>query len=351
MNWKLVLSSCAAILATLSALLFVALWAPRYAYPDVGAASTGNCPSTAPRLVEGLCLTDAQVLQAKTDRAKTQNDLRAGFLQGFAGFFLIVGAGFTYLQWRTTREGQVTDRYTKANDQLQSQTLSARVGAIYALERIARDSRGDRQPIAEVLCTYVRTAARENVSDEGLAHLLRGSSTGQDSRLDRRAPDVNAALTVLADWARRIGRGPIWHRIDGPPWRDLHGADLRGWQQSKAQLANAFLHHAKLAGADLQSADLRGANLFQANLEGAALPQVDLRQADLREADLKGADLRGANLKGAQLEGAKLAAADLFEADLAGASADGQTTWPEYWSDLAVRRNAGVREPADPTTH
>ena len=39
------------------------------------------------------------------------------------------------------REGQVTDRYSKAIEQLGSDKVDVRIGGIYALERIACDSR------------------------------------------------------------------------------------------------------------------------------------------------------------------------------------------------------------------
>jgi len=72
-----------------------------------------------------------------------------------------------------TREGQITDRYTKAIEQLgaiQSQAskdgeplprLEIRLGGIYALERIARDSERDRGPILEVLTAYVRANSHQ----------------------------------------------------------------------------------------------------------------------------------------------------------------------------------------------
>ncbi len=41
-----------------------------------------------------------------------------------------------------TEQGQVTERYTKAIEQLGSDKLDIRIGGIYALERIARDSVG-----------------------------------------------------------------------------------------------------------------------------------------------------------------------------------------------------------------
>lgn len=42
---------------------------------------------------------------------------------------------------KATRAGQLADRYTRAIDQLGSATVDVTIGGIYALERIARDSR------------------------------------------------------------------------------------------------------------------------------------------------------------------------------------------------------------------
>ena len=44
---------------------------------------------------------------------------------------------------KLTEQGQVTDRYTKAIEQLGSDKLDMRIGGIYALERISRDSPRD----------------------------------------------------------------------------------------------------------------------------------------------------------------------------------------------------------------
>jgi hypothetical protein len=58
-------------------------------------------------------------------------------------------------QLKLSEQGQVTDRCTKAIDQLdEKHGLAVRLGGLYALERIARDSRDDRVTIAEVLCAY-----------------------------------------------------------------------------------------------------------------------------------------------------------------------------------------------------
>jgi hypothetical protein len=69
-----------------------------------------------------------------------------------AGALLFTGRNFTLsrraveLTRRTvdlTEQGQVTDRYTKAIEQLGSDKLDVRIGGIYALERVTHDSERD----------------------------------------------------------------------------------------------------------------------------------------------------------------------------------------------------------------
>ncbi|WP_433128369.1 hypothetical protein [Streptomyces sp. CA-106110] len=56
------------------------------------------------------------------------------------------------------QQGHAADRYTKAIEQPGSAELAARLGGIYALERIARDSARDHSTVVEVLTAFVRAA-------------------------------------------------------------------------------------------------------------------------------------------------------------------------------------------------
>ncbi|MGK5559274.1 hypothetical protein ACSNOI_47525, partial [Actinomadura kijaniata] len=70
------------------------------------------------------------------------------------GTWLTLQAGREEL--RTAREGQVTERYTKAVEQLGAGGREVRTGAVYALERVARDSLRDRAAIIDVLAAFAR---------------------------------------------------------------------------------------------------------------------------------------------------------------------------------------------------
>jgi hypothetical protein len=52
-------------------------------------------------------------------------------------------------------QGHITERYTKAIEQLGSDKLDVRLGGIYALEQIAVDSRRDHPTVVEVLSAFV----------------------------------------------------------------------------------------------------------------------------------------------------------------------------------------------------
>ncbi|MEU2588377.1 pentapeptide repeat-containing protein [Streptomyces avermitilis] len=204
-----------------------------------------------------------------------------------------------------TREGQITDRYNAAVENLGNSSQDVRLGGIYALQRIMEDSPRDQPTVLDVLSAYVR------------AHTSKAPSVTADASLDRPdgpANDVAAALSVLRDRESRN---------DGSGHVDLSGRDLRGADLHGADLHRADFHDTDLRGVDLHDADLHGANLWSANLSGSKLDGhlrgVDLHDAILNMADLSNTDLVGLNLHGAKLGSANLSDSFLLRTDLSGA--------------------------------
>jgi hypothetical protein len=107
--------------------------------------------------------------------------------------------------------------------------------------------------------------------------------TAHPPSLTVRAPDVQAAVTILGRWRQRLG--------EPPPVLDLHDADLQGVSLRDAQLQAADLHNAQLQGANLQNAHLQGALLWGAQLRHAVLLETHLQGAFLWGAKLQDADL------------------------------------------------------------
>jgi hypothetical protein len=233
--------------------------------------------------------------QARDSRIKLQNDARTTLLQGMGGLAVLLAAFYTYQQVQTGRrqlnlaqQGQVTERFTRAIDQLGSDHLDVRLGGIYALERIARDSPDDQATIGEILTTYIRTHAPWPPSFPG--QYAATAPMDQVPELKRRAPDVQACLTVL-------GRGGF---AGDSPWVggvDLYAVDLRRAWLVKGSLERVWLQGANLAGAVLMGVNLARASLDGANLAGADILGCNLTGAVLSYANLEKARVR-ANLKG-----------------------------------------------------
>jgi hypothetical protein len=90
-----------------------------------------------------------------------RDDARGRLLTLGAGLLAAGALLFTARNFALSREGQVTDRYTKAIEQLGADKLDVRIGGIYALERVARDSARDHPTVMEVLTAFIREHSRE----------------------------------------------------------------------------------------------------------------------------------------------------------------------------------------------
>jgi len=251
----------------------------------------------------------AAALQAARDAA------RGRLLIFGVGLFAAGALIYAARNFSLSRQGQVTDRYTKAIEQLGSDKLDVRIGGIYALERIARDSSRDHPTIMEVLAAFIRVHSHEQ-----------WPSAEPGAQLPERAtrPDVQAAATV-------IGRRTVRHDIEPP---DLAAADL-----TRADLAGANLTSANLTGANLTGANFGGANFTSAWLDGA-----NLTGANFGGANLSGAWLDGANLTGAYFSGANFTSAGLDRANLSGAWLDGANLTGAYFGRANL---SGAHWPSD----
>ena len=249
-------------------------------------------------------------------------------------------------QTEADRQRRITESFTKAIEHLGSDNLQVRLGGIYTLERISRESELDYWPVMETLTGFVRERARWKDEMSALPRIDVHHGYGPPT-------DVAAVLTVIN---RRDPRSR--EREQAREWRlDFALSDLRRAFLVKAPLEGANLREAHLERADLSGANLEGANLREAHLEGANLLWANLEGADLSGVHLKGADLSGANLEGvflqqAHLEGANLQwVKGLLQDQLADTSGNAETllpdglTWPAHW--LAAHH----RSPDRPTRH
>lgn len=220
-------------------------------------------------------------------RIQLENDLRKTLAQIMAGAFILIGG---YLAWRrvtalertvaVTQEGQITERFTRAIQLLgDRENLEVRLGGIYALERITKDSPKDHWTIMEVLTAYIREQSP-----------WRGNRpSGLEEMPQKLAVDTQAILRVIG---RRLLK-------------------FRDGEENRLDLSETDLQRATLDGAHLE-----GALLSRTHLEWAILVKAHLEEADLSEAHLEGANLHGVT--------------GLTHQQLEKAHTDDQTILPDY---------------------
>lgn len=149
---------------------------------------------------------------------QTARDSARGRLLTGAGLFAAGVLVYTARTFALSRQGQVTDRYTKAIAQIGDEKREVRVGGIYALERIARDSQRDHPTVMEVLAAFVREYSPRKAPPSKPGRWP-GRWPGKPQQPRQPVPaDVQAALTVLARRFVTRDKQPI----------DLTGADLTG---------------------------------------------------------------------------------------------------------------------------
>jgi Pentapeptide repeats (8 copies)/Protein of unknown function (DUF2934) len=169
---------------------------------------------------------------------------------------------------------RINETYSKAVSQLASDKLEERLGGIYTLENISKESPDDYWTVMETLTAFVRERSQRNYaefkkSDERIAPLAHalwehwGKPEGKDDEIWTKAiqqgehptTDIAAVLTVIKRRSKRNRE-----REEANHWR---------LNLSRAVLKNANLKGANLQNAILWGTDLRNANLWGARLEGA----------------------------------------------------------------------------------
>jgi hypothetical protein len=239
----------------------------------------------------GSHMTEAVILKAETDFRKSIIDT----IQTITGIFTASGLVFTIYyaarnvaigerssamaarmasdNLQATLDGKITDRFAKAIEQLGTDSIAVRVGAIYALERIARDSIEDHWPVMELLCSLLREMRPA------------GRKTSESAVPPE---DVRVIAAVLR--RRKSDRETDSNQLD------LSRANLSGLNFTDVIMRNA----------NFDSSDLVGTRFDGGDLTGATFANAKASQAGFRKSKLVGAFLNGADFTGANMEGANL---------------------------------------------
>lgn len=274
--------------------------------------------------------------------------------QAFGGAAIFAGLIFAWGNLTTAREGQITDRFTRAVDQLGNEIMEVRIGGIYALERIAKESEKDYLTIKEIFNSYIKKNSPKRIQYsfreingiitimdqyqalEYLAEEIKKIRDQQQSysefvkNLSKNIPNyerfeikpdikaITSAITRLTSYYRKYFN-------DDRYFYDFSGTNLQSAIFDKAHLEKASFVLSSLLSIDfkeahLENADFGSAILLEANFKGAYLEKTNFYGADLKRANLSNCDLTSAKLIDTNLENANLSKANLTKANLRNAN-------------------------------
>lgn len=214
----------------------------------------------------------------------------------------------TQRQAETAQQSLLNERYQRGAEMLASSVLHARLGGIYALQRLVEEA--PEQYHVQILLLYCAFARdpdgdQSQLVDDGvdpdgvLWHSLR--------------LDVQAAVEGVS----RVLKESNYSRGDFEFDVDLRRARLNGIRLERGNLSGVDLSHAQLIRADLESTELRGANLLRAQLLGSNLRGADLSGCVTYRTDFSKAVLDNARLDGGLFLDCNLEQATFLEASVA----------------------------------
>ncbi len=270
------------------------------------------------------------------DKVTLQNAVYASLIQLLGGAFFFVTAYFTWrnvknaeLNIIATEEKQITERFSKAIEHLGSEKLEVRLGGIYSLERIAKDSEKDYWQIIEVLTAFVRekyslerkqkpfnfSETNEEREREYYERYQHEQEYGYDDyeEVPKKSPNqeyIHPASVEVQAVLNAIGR-----RIKPQNSPEEESIDL-----SRTELSGVFLtgnlRGVNFEGSNLQWAKIKDANLSCSNFSGAKLEVVEIENTDLQDASFQDATLQWSKLTNVNLSTSNLENANFTESQL-----------------------------------
>ncbi len=186
-------------------------------------------------------------------------------------------------QNKISEQGRIAEQISRAIDQIgaykqnfdnnkdNKPNIEARVGGIYSLERIAKDSDDDYEKIMDILCAYVRVTALKKYKPM--------------------REDIQAAIDVLGTKKKSL---LFWRR---DKFRvNLENCNLSGYRFSELSF-NTYTDSSNGTIFDKSK-------FYQSKFYKTDLSYVSFDDAILTEAYFEGATLRGARFEGTKVHGA-----------------------------------------------
>ncbi len=166
---------------------------------------------------------------------------------------------------------ELNERFHKASELLSSSSEAAKIGALFSLERMSRESDVTYSQCMELVCAFLRSRSLEIRS----AH----ESVLYGDKVERVPEDMAVAVEVLTRRANKLGDG----EREG---LKLRGVNLSGLIVEDGNFERADLSHAIARETTFRSCSFAWGSLEYCDARGAIFMDTAMVRTDLSHADL-----------------------------------------------------------------
>ena len=197
----------------------------------------------------------------------------------------------------------IDERFNNAITLIGNARAATRLGAIYALDHIARDTyqkeKSYTKTVFQILCSFIRETTN--------------AKTYKTQYKEKPSVEIQTIIDLLFKAHENTFHGYAALEAD-LSYSYLHGADF-----SQAHCEGADFHFAHCEDADFTFAHCGGAKFWEAHCEGADFWEAHCEGADFSQAHCEGAKFNSAHCKGAKFNSAHCKGADFWGAHCEGA--------------------------------
>ena len=214
--------------------------------------------------------------------------------------------------------------------------IEVRLGAIYALERISRDSSSDHIAVIETLCTYIRQNApahsavkmptkqeletwKENnhVSNFAISH---PTAVMWGQHLEKPRADIQAALTVIGRRKEeRISLEKKEYEKNNRHIVDLSDINIQNAHLYNLNFEGSIFVNSVMNGALLNGSNFKGCQLQGSDLRGAVVSSVKFNNSIMHDTKMSGIGAHFTSFERVNLENSDLSDGTFWGANFAGA--------------------------------
>jgi len=245
----------------------------------------------------------------KEKRFEIENESRKTLIQILGGVAFFSTFYFSYQTYNLSYEQQITNRYTETIKLLSNENREVRIGALYGLERLFKDSKKDQISILQIINAYIRNRTI-SISDMVVINYL--DLFFKKPEVDDYSCPFHNLPKNIAQYNRdsilysldiQVAINILGHSNNGLIRLDFSKLDLRGINFSNLNLSNSDFKNSILSHSDFRNSIIDSCDFDYAYCNSSTFSSSKIRKTTFSSAMLADANFYQADLSNSEING------------------------------------------------